>query len=230
MMAKLRWGLLIFALGLLAVGSWLGLVWAPPEREMGDAYRIIYVHVPMMKLALLALTVNFACSVAYLSKHSWKTDSLAEATASVGLLFGSVGVALGSIWGRVTWGVYWTWDPRLTTAAILLVVYGGYIALRRFVDDPEQRALWSAVVGIISAVDVPIIYFSVRWWRSIHQIQSTPRTVDADMTLVLRWNFVALFLVMMVFIWERYRIAFAARMQEITEPSPAGAETVPSVA
>lgn len=219
MVGKLRWSLSVVAIVLLGVGSWLGLAWAPIDREMGEVYRIIYVHVPLMKLALLAVTANFVCCVIYLFKHSWKTDALAEATASVGLLFGSVGVVLGSIWGRPTWGVYWTWDPRLTTAAILLIVYGGYLALRKFVEDPERRAVWSAVVGIINAVDVPIIYFSVRWWRSLHQIQSSPSTVDPSMVSVLRWNFVALFLVMFLFIWERYRIALATRMQEISEPS-----------
>jgi heme exporter protein C len=221
MVTKLRRGLLVLAVVLLGIGSWLGLVWAPIDREMGDVYRIIYVHVPLMKLALLALTVNFVCCVTYLFRNSWKTDALAEATASVGLLFGSVGVLLGSIWGRPTWGVYWTWDPRLTTAAIMLIAYGGYVALRRFVEDPERRAVWSAVVGIICAVDVPIIYLSVRWWRSLHQIQSSPSTVDANMVFVLRWNFVALFLIMVAFTWERYRIALTTRKQEISEPSGA---------
>jgi len=92
MVTKLRRGLLVLAIVLLGIGSWLGLVWAPIDREMGDVYRIIYVHVPLMKLALLALTVNFVCCVTYLFRNSWKTDALAEATASVGLLFGSVGV------------------------------------------------------------------------------------------------------------------------------------------
>src|SRR4051812_32734022 len=169
----------IYALILLGIGHFVGLAVAPPDREMGDVQRIMYAHVPSVWNALLALTTNFVCSVLYLFRPSWKTDSLAEASAEVGLLFGSVGVLLGAIWGRPTWGVYWTWDPRLTTAAILLVAYMGYLALRRFVEDPEKRATWSAVVGIIAAVDLPIIWFSVKWWRSLHQVQSSPKTTDS---------------------------------------------------
>jgi len=113
-------GMALAALGLLATGAWLGLVWSPPEAMMGDVYRIIYVHVPAMWMALIALTLNFGCCVAYLLHSSWKTDALAEATAEVGLLFGSYGLVLGSIWGKPTWGTYWDWDPRLTAMAIML--------------------------------------------------------------------------------------------------------------
>jgi heme exporter protein C len=214
----LRIGLAPVAVLLLAVGAWMGLVWAPPEREMGEVYRIIYVHVPAVWMALLALTLNFCCSVTYLLKPSWKADALAEASAEVGLLFGTVGVALGAIWGRPTWGVYWTWDPRLTTAAIMLVAYMGYLALRRFVEDPEKRAVWSAVVGIIAAVDLPIIWFSVRWWRSLHQVQSTPKTVDPEMVLALRVNSFAFLAFLVLFLMHRYRIALSERQAEVALP------------
>jgi heme exporter protein C len=208
----------VFGLLLLAVGHYWGLAVAPPDREMGDVQRIMYVHVPAVWMALLALTLNFVCSVMYLFKPSWKTDSLAEASAEVGLLFGAVGVLLGAIWGRPTWGVYWTWDPRLTTAAILLVAYMGYMALRRFVEDPEKRAVWSSVVGIIAAVDLPIIWFSVKWWRSLHQVQSTPKTVDPAMQLPLRISAYAFLAIMIVFIMHRYRIALAERNAEVALP------------
>ncbi|MFY0522088.1 cytochrome c biogenesis protein [Archangium gephyra] len=136
-------GMTAVGLGMLALGNWMGLVWTPTEREMGDVYRIIYVHVPAMWMAMLALVVNFACCVGYLLQSSWKTDALAEATAEVGLLFGTYGLVLGSIWGKPTWGTYWDWDPRLTAMAIMLVTYVAYMALRRFVEDPEKRAVWS---------------------------------------------------------------------------------------
>lgn len=208
----------IYALILLGIGHFIGLAVAPPDREMGDVQRIMYAHVPAVWVAMVALTVNFVCSVLYLFKPSWKTDSLAEASAEVGLLFGAVGVLLGAIWGRPTWGVYWTWDPRLTTAAILLVAYMGYMALRRFVEDPEKRAVWSAVVGIIAAVDLPIIWFSVKWWRSLHQVQSTPKTVDQAMQLPLRISAYAFLALMIVFIMHRYRIALAERNAEVALP------------
>lgn len=208
----------IYALILLGIGHFVGLAVAPPDREMGDVQRIMYAHVPAVWIALLALTTNFVCSVLYLFKPSWKVDSLAEASAEVGLVFGSVGVLLGAIWGRPTWGVYWTWDPRLTTAAILLVAYMGYMALRRFVEDPEKRAVWSSVVGIIAAVDLPIIWFSVKWWRSLHQVQSSPKTVDPAMQLPLRISAYAFLTIALIFIINRYRIALAERNAEVALP------------
>jgi heme exporter protein C len=203
---------------MFAIQPYLALSWAPPEREMGDVYRIIYMHVPQVWMALLALTLNAICSFAYLMKKSWVTDSLAEASAEVGVYFGVVGVTLGAIWAKPTWGVYWDWDPRLTTAAILIVIYTGYLALRGFVEDPEKRATWSAVLGIIAFVDVPILWYSVQWWNSLHQKQSTPKTVDPDMTMVLRWSAAAFLCLLFVFIWHRYLAAKATREKEVALP------------
>jgi heme exporter protein C len=208
----------VYALIMVGIGHYWGLAVAPPDREMGDVQRIMYVHVPAVWNALIALTLNFACSVTYLIKPSWKADSLAEASAEVGLLFGTVGVLLGSIWGRPTWGVYWTWDPRLTTAAIMLVSYMGYMALRRFVEDPEKRAVWSSVVGIIAAVDLPIIWFSVKWWRSLHQQQSSPSTTDPAFYLPLRLSAFGLLAFVIFFLMRRYRIALAERNAEVALP------------
>jgi heme exporter protein C len=213
------------AVALLALGSWMGLVWTPPEREMGHVYRIIYVHVPAMWMAMLALVLNFGCCIAYLFKASWKTDALAEAAAEVGLLFGTYGLVLGSIWGKPTWGVYWDWDPRLTAMAIMLVTYVGYTALRRFVEDPEKRAVWSSVVGIISGINMPIVWKSVQWWRSLHQVQSTPKTVDPDMVLALRVNAWASLILLVLFLLHRYRIALATREAEVALPSALPTDT-----
>jgi heme exporter protein C len=208
----------LLAIGVFVSGAWVGLTVAPPDREMGDVQRIMYAHVPLVQMALLAATINFICSLLYLLRASWETDALAEASAEVGLVFGALGTTLGAIWGRPTWGVFWAWDPRLTTMAILLVAYAGYLALRRFVDDPERRAVWSSVAGIVIAVDVPIVYFSVKWWKSLHQMQSSPRTVDPQMVQALRWNITAYFLLLIVFLVLRYRIALAARKLETTVP------------
>jgi heme exporter protein C len=155
-----------------------------------------------------------------------QADALAEASAEVGVLFGAVGVLLGAIWAKPTWGVWWDWDPRLTSAAILLVAYSGYLALRKFVDDTERRAVWSAVVAIISFVDVPIIYYSVRWWRSLHQVQSTPKDVAPDMVVALRWNSFAFLVFLALFIWRRYELSRAQLEAEQLAPpeAPAAAE------
>jgi heme exporter protein C len=155
-----------------------------------------------------------------------QADALAEASAEVGVLFGAVGVLLGAIWAKPTWGVWWDWDPRLTSAAILLVAYSGYLALRKFVDDTERRAVWSAVVAIISFVDVPIIYYSVRWWRSLHQVQSTPKDVAPDMVVALRWNSFAFLVFLVLFTWRRYELSRAQLESEQLAPPdvPAAAE------
>ncbi len=203
---------------LLVTGGYLGLVWAPADRDMGDVQRIMYAHVPAVWGALLALTLQFVCSMMFLFKESPKTDAMSEAATEVGVILGAVGILLGSIWGRPTWGVWWTWDPRLTTAAILLVTYLGVMALRKFVDDPERRATWSAVAGVIAFVNIPIVWFSVRWWRSLHQIQSTPRTVDSEMSIALRVGGIAVVLLAVWFIWTRYRIAMKQRESELAMP------------
>jgi len=214
----LRRYLPIAAVVLQLLGTAIGLRLAPPERDMGEVQRIMYVHVPAVWNGLICLLINFICSVAYLFTSRWEADALAEASAEVGLVFGAIGVLSGSIWGRPTFGVYWAWDPRLTTAAIMLVAYTGYMALRRFVEDPERRAVWSAVVGIIAFVDVPILWFSVRWWNSLHQIQSSPKTVHPSMIFPLRLMSFGYLFAMVCFLWNRYRLALSERRQEIAPP------------
>jgi len=208
---------------LLAVsGEYYGLFVAPPESAMGDVYRIFYVHVPADWMAFMALSLNFVFSVAFLFKKNWRMDSLAEASAEAGLVFGIMGVCTGSIWARPTWGTWWTWDPRLTTAAVLLIAYGGYLALRRFVDDPEKRGVWSAVWAIFAAVDLPLVWFSVKFWRSIHQTQSTPETIrDPRMQWSLRWNAFAFLFLLIFFVMSRYRISRLARETEMAPPPEA---------
>lgn len=214
-----RIGFVIFGLILLGIGNYWGLFVAPPERNMGDVGRILYAHVPSVWIALVALTTNFVASMLYLFKNSWKLDALAEASAEVGVIIGANGVLLGSIWGRPTWGVWWDWDPRLTTAAIMLVAYAGYLALRKFVEDPERRAVWSAVVGVVAFVDLPILWFSVKWWRSLHQVQSSPSTMSEAMQWPLRVSAFAFLFLSMAFIWYRYRIALRTREEEVALPS-----------
>ncbi|NVJ10144.1 cytochrome c biogenesis protein CcsA [Myxococcus sp. AM001] len=214
----IKWGLPALALAVLAAGWWLGLAWAPPDREMGDVQRIMYVHVPLQWVAMVAMAINFVVAIGYLMKASWKLDATAEASAEIGLVLGTAGMITGAIWGRPTWGVYWSWDPRLTSQAIMLVTYTGYLVLRRFVEDPEKRATWSAVVAIIGAINLPIVWFSVRWWRSLHQVQSTPKTVDPEMTLALRVSAFGMLFLTIWFLVQRYRQALAERQAEVALP------------
>ena len=199
------WGLLVL---LVLIGSQLyGLIESPPDRDMGNLQKIMYVHVPAAWAAFIAFFVVFGYSIAYLWSGRSKHDLVAASAAEVGALMTALTLALGSIWGRPTWGVWWTWDPRLTSTAVLLVVFVGYLALRSFTDDHERRARWSAVVGILGFLNVPVVYLSVRWWRSIHQVQSSPATVDTTFAWGLRLNAIAFLLLTLYFIRERYRAA-----------------------
>jgi heme exporter protein C len=219
--------LLALGLILLAAGAYAGLVVAPPERMMGDVYRIMFVHVPAAWLALVAYTVTFVASLGFLlhGRRSW--DAAAHASAELGVLFNAILLVTGAIWGRPTWGVWWSWDPRLTTAAIMLFAFVGYLALRRLVEDAQQRAVWAAVVALIVYADIPIVWFSVRWWNSLHQLQSSPATVAAPMVLALRINaFAFLFLYFGLWAW-RYELARLVQRRELADP-PGEAENTPA--
>jgi heme exporter protein C len=183
-----RWGRLagFVALPALALGLYLGLAWAPPDAMMGEVQRIMYVHFPSWIATGLAYLTAFVCSLLYLARRRPTLDYLAQAGVEVGVLFNTCGLITGSIWGRPTWGVWWTWDPRLTTTAIMLVIFAGYLVVRAFIEDPDARARVAALVAIVGFVNVPIVYFSVRWWRTLHQMQSSPSTVDPHMVVALR--------------------------------------------
>src|SRR5439155_1848113 len=137
--------------------------------EQGNLVRLMYVHVPAAWVAYLSFGVVFVASVAYLKTSKTRWDRLGAASAEIGVLFTALTIVLGSIWARPVWGTWWTWDPRLTTTAILLLIYLGYLAVRRLPQGPRRRGRWAAVVGIVGFVDVPIVHLSVRWWRSLHQ-------------------------------------------------------------
>jgi heme exporter protein C len=153
----------------LVASAIMSLVVAPPDASQGNVQRLMYVHVPAAWLAYLSFGVVFACSIAYLVTKKVRFDRVAHASAEIGVLFTALTIVLGSLWGKPVWGAYWTWDPRLTTTAIMLLMYVGYLAVRRLPDNPGRRARWAAVVGIVAFADVPIVQLSVEWWRSLHQ-------------------------------------------------------------
>ena len=204
----------VVALLALVAAQLLGVLTSPPERDMGHLQKILYVHVPAAWNAFMAFFVVAVASLMYLWKGRERHDLLAASAAEVGTLFTGLTLALGSIWGRPTWGVWWTWDPRLTSTAVLFLVFVGYLSLRSFVEDADRRAQWSAAVGLLGALNVPIVYMSGRWWRTLHQMQSSPSTVDPEYVIGLRANGIALLLVLIYFIIKRYR---AARMQRLVE-------------
>lgn len=197
----------IAAVPILAVGLYLGLVWAPPDALMGNVQRIMYVHFPSWIATALGYLTAFACSIWYLVKRDPRLDHWAHAGVEVGVLFNTTGLITGSIWGRPTWGVWWTWDPRLTTTAIMLVIFLGYLVVRAFIEDPDGRARTAALVAIVGFLNVPIVYFSVRWWRTLHQPQSSPETVAPEMVVALRTMMVAFALLAAYLMSRRYTLA-----------------------
>jgi heme exporter protein C len=157
------------SLAALAVSAIMSLAVAPPDADQGNVQRLMYIHVPAAWLAYLSFAVVFVASIAYLATRKSRWDRMAAASAEVGVLFTTLTIVLGSLWGKPVWGTWWTWDPRLTTTAILLLIYVGYLAVRRLPDSQNRRARWAAVVGIVGFVDVPIVHLSVTWWRGLHQ-------------------------------------------------------------
>lgn len=212
------YGLGALGVALLAMGSAWGLFFAPRETFMGDVQRIMYIHVPTAWNALLAFTFAFACAVASLWRGGWTWDARLEGALEVGVVLSALLCMQGSIWARPTWGVWWDWDPRLTTTAVMVFAFAGILALRRLVDDPRRRAAWSAVATIIAFVDVPIVYFSVRWWNSLHQMQSTPATVSAAFHWPLRINAFGVLFLMSALIALRARVAGLRLRGELAPP------------
>jgi heme exporter protein C len=217
---RLPYALLGLGVACLLVGSYFGLFVAPPEHYMGEVQRIMYVHVPTAWNALLAMTFAFGCAIVFLFTSNWKWDARLEGAIEVSVLLAFLLCCQGAIWAKPTWGVWWDWDPRLTTTAVLLFAFAGILALRRFVDDPVKRATWSAVATIIAYVDVPIVYFSVRWWNSLHQQQSSPATVSSQFYLPLRLNAFGILFLMSAFISLRARIASQRLANELAPPPP----------
>src|SRR5260370_1132312 len=155
------------ALGLLA-GLAAGFGYAPREAVQGNVQRIMYLHVPSVLTAYLAFGLVLLGSIAYLATRRPGWDRLAGSAAEIGVLFTGLTIVSGSIWGKPTWGTWWTWDARLTSTAVLFCVYVGYLLLRSLIDEPEARGRYAAVVGILGAVNIPIVHFSVKWWRAPH--------------------------------------------------------------
>jgi heme exporter protein C len=158
----------------LAVAFTLSMI-SPADSVQGDLVRIMYVHVPAAWLAYTAFIVTFVGSVAYLLSRNLRWDRIAAASAEIGVYFTGLALALGMIWAKPTWGVWWTWDARLTFTFIMFFVYLGYLALRRTTDDPVARASRSSVLGVLGAIQIPLVHFSVLWWRTLHQPPSLIR-------------------------------------------------------
>ncbi|MDA1080426.1 MAG: cytochrome c biogenesis protein CcsA [Gemmatimonadetes bacterium] len=210
-----RWllfGWLAFAY--LIAAQAISIAISPPDRDMGDLQKILYIHVPAAWNMGICYFLVAIYSMRYLWKRDERDDLKAAAAAEVGTLLNGLTLVLGMIWGRPTWGVWWAWDARLTSTLVMFLIFAGYLALRAFVDEPERRAQWSAAAGLFGAINYPIVYMSVRWWRTLHQVQSTPDTLDPSYALSLRLNAFAILFIAIFFIRRRYEAALTERVAE----------------
>jgi heme exporter protein C len=198
----------------VAFTIWLGLWVTPPDQVQGNLVRLVYLHPGVAWVALyLAFGLAAVASLLYLwpRTRSLFWDRLAAAAVEVGVIFNICTLISGSIWGKPTWGVYWAWDARLTSTAVLLILFLGYLALRRVPAEPEVRAKRSAIVALFASVDVPIVHFSVLWWKTLHQGATVLNpdlspTIHGSMAWTLLLSFIALTLVFVWMLLVRYRI------------------------
>jgi heme exporter protein C len=153
---------------LMIVALWGAFIYAPEEKTMREVQRIFYFHVASWWVAFIAFSVTFVASVGYLWKGARRLDQIALSSTEIGVLFTAIGLTTGPIWAKKAWGIFWTWDARLTTALVLWLMYVGYLMMRRYVPDEEKRAKLSAVVAIIAFVDVPVVFLAIRIWRTQH--------------------------------------------------------------
>lgn len=209
---------------LLAVAAYLALVFAPTEAVMGQVQRVFYFHIGTAWTALLGFLAAGAAGVVYLVKRDPKWDIAEVAAVEISLVFFLITIVLGSIWARPVWNTWWTWDPRLTTAAVTELIYIAYFMLRQGIEDPERRARFGAVYAIVGAVSAPITFFAIRLFRTIHPVvigSGDPGAEGAfsmvgDMKVAF---FFALFTFTVIFIdlfWNRILMGrLAARVEQL---------------
>lgn len=153
---------------LMIVSLYLVFMYVPTEKTMGDVQRIFYFHVPLAWVAFLAFSVVFVCSILYLWKRAVKWDIVARASAEVGIIFTTLVLITGPIWAKAVWGVWWTWDARLTATLVLWLTYIAYMLVRRFAAEEARGARFAAVLGIVGFIDVPIVALAIQLWRTQH--------------------------------------------------------------
>ena len=222
-----------FTLGALVVLGLFGLWGAPEDSVQGDAQRLMYLHVPAAWVAYLAFTVTAVSSGLWLWNRTrspvW--DRIAGASAELGVVFTAITLLMGALWGRPVWGVWWAWDARLVTTAVLFFLYLGYLALRRVPAAPDARAKRCAIAALIAFVDVPIVHFSVTWWRTLHQEATVfdpelKANIHGVMAFTLWWGVLAFTALFVYLLDRRYRLECLEENLEERELQRAIAERV----
>jgi heme exporter protein C len=200
--------------------TWFGLFVTPADVNQGESVRIMYAHVPGAWLAYLAFVMTAVSSAAYLWRRtrSLTWDRIAGASAEIGVLFMGISLVTGSLWGRLTWGTFWTWDARLTTTAFLFVTYVGYLAVRNLGGTHHQRARRSAVLALLAVLEIPLVHFSVELWNSLHQEASVAGNTDVTMDgLMLFTLFLGVIVFSMMYVWLVLHRQRSLAMQDLID-------------
>lgn len=196
---------------MMLVNLYLIFMVAPTDSVLGHVQRVFYFHVPIAIMSFLAFFVVFAGSLMYLIKRTPKWDAIAHASAEVGVVFVTLALITGIIWARPIWNTWWTWEPRLTTTLILWLIYVAYLMVRSYAPTQAKGAIYAAVMGIVGFVDVPIVYYSVVWWRSIHPSPvvgpfAQADALDGTMALILLYSFITFLFFFAYMVMERMEL------------------------
>ena len=196
---------------MMLVNLYLIFMVAPTDSVLGHVQRVFYFHVPIAIMSFLAFFVVFIGSLMYLIKRTPKWDAVAHASAEVGVVFVTLALLTGIIWAKPVWNTWWTWEPRLTTTMILWLIYVAYLMVRSYAPSQSKGAIYAAVVGIIGFIDVPIVYYSVVWWRSIHPSPvvgpfAQSDALDGTMALILLYSLITFIFFFAYMIVERMEL------------------------
>ncbi|MGH9719386.1 MAG: cytochrome c biogenesis protein CcsA [Bryobacteraceae bacterium] len=205
MRTKVIWALAILAAVMLVRNLRVILLHLPDDPEQGMIYRILFFHVPSWFTGGIAAVLATVASIMYLVRKDLRYDALAVSATEISLAFVCVGMVTGSIWARIIWGIWWTWDARLTSAFIWTMLYAAYLVLRTAIEDPTQRARISAVFSLFAAADLPIVWFSIEWFRTQHPqpVLRAGGYIDPAMKAAVYWNWPALMALAGVFLLIR---------------------------
>jgi heme exporter protein C len=191
---------------MMALTLYMVYMWVPTEQNLGVSQRIFYFHVPLGWIGMVSIIVVAVASIVHLYTGKQKWDDLAYSTAELGIIFASLILITGAIWGKPVWGVWWTWDAKLTTTLVLWFIYVGYLMVRAYGPAGTQGRRFASVIALIGAVDAPIIYKATDWWRSAHPENNVPSDLNEQMALTLLVSVVTFTIIYAYLLMERYSL------------------------